>query len=201
MRVLTYQGALRVLQPIIVPVFDALQEGLDRAAEMHARSGIRRETDRLFYLYSARRFAYERLATLGLAQTATDGDRSVLGLSGLLLVHDGLVIRILRPEIDAAGRSRLALPGPSESRQAYYRQEPLPGLTATDNLVLSWRDTEEGSVEDPMLLARPVGGDSRRESLQVSWQGPLARNMARLRAKDLDELRPEVEFRMLDDLR
>jgi hypothetical protein len=199
MRVVSYQDAVRVLQPIIVPVFDALQEGLDRATEMHARSGIRRETDRLFYLYSARRFAYERLAALGLAQTADDGDRSVLGLSGLLLVHDGLLLRVLRPDIDTTGRSRTALPGHSETKQAFYRQEPLPGLAGTDNLVLSWRDVG-GSVEDPMVLARPVGGDFRRDNLLLSWQGPLSRDMARLRAKDLDELRPEAEFRMLDDL-
>jgi hypothetical protein len=199
MPVVSYQGAVRVLQPVIVPIFDALQEGLDRATEMHARSGIRRETDRLFFLYSARRFAYERLAALGLAQTADDGDRSVLGLSGLLLLHDGLMVRVLRPDVDATGRGLVPLPGHSEAKRAFYRQEPLPGLVSTDNVVLSWLD-KQGAVEDPMILARPVGGDFRRDSLLLSWQGPLSRDMARLRAKDLDELQPEVESRMLDDL-
>jgi hypothetical protein len=189
MRVVSYQGAVRVLQPIIVPVFDALQYGLDEAAAEHARRGFQRATDRWYFLHSARRSAFERLTALGLALTVDDGDRSLLNLSGLLVQHGSLMVRILRsPDGD-----QVPLPGHSEARQAFFHQEPLPGLESTDNLVLAWTD-EQGVLVDPMRLARPVGGDFRRDSLRLSWEGRLSRDLATLRAKDLDELQPERDY-------
>lgn len=192
MPVVSYQGAVRVLQPIIVPVFDALQHGLDEAAEEHARRGFQRATDPWYFLHSARRSAFERLASLGLARTVDDGDRSLLNLSGLLVQHGNLMVRILRPP----EANSVPLPGHSEARQAFFHQQPLPGLESTDNLLLTWTDTH-GVLSDPMVLARPVGGDHRRDSLRLSWEGRLSRDMATLRAKDLDELQPEREYRGL----
>jgi hypothetical protein len=52
---------------------------------------------------------------------------------------------------------------------------------------------------EPLTMARPVGGDHRRHSLQLSWEGPLSSQMATLRAADLDELRPAAEYPMLGD--
>jgi hypothetical protein len=195
MRVVSYQRAVRILQPVIVPVIDALQYGLDEAAVEHARRGFERGTDPWYFLHSARRSAFERLSALGLAQTVDDGDRSLLNLSGLLVHHGGLVVRVLRP--DADGPVGGPPPPPATGAlQAFYRQQPLPGLEGTDNLVLTWKDSD-GVVDDPLTLARPVGGDSRRDSLRLSWDGPLSRDMARLRAPDLDELRPEHQWETL----
>jgi hypothetical protein len=192
MHVVSYQHAIRLLQPIIDPIFDALQYGLDEAAAEHTRRRFERATDPWYFLHSARRSAFERLAAQGLAETVDDGDRSLLNLSGLLVRHDSLVIRILRPELDGSGRAQLPLPS-TGALQAFYHQQPLPGLEGADNLVLTWTD-DLGVVDDPMTLARPVGGDGRRDSLRLAWDGPLSRTMARLRARDLDELRPEHQY-------
>jgi hypothetical protein len=195
MHVVSYQRSVRLLQPVIAPLFDALQYGLDEAAAEHARRGFERATDPWYFLHSARRSAFARLAAAGLAETVDDGDRSLLNLSGLLVRHDSLVIRILRPELDGNGRALLPLPA-TGALQSFYHQQPLPGLEGTDNLVLTWTD-DRGVVTDPMTLARPVGGDARRDSLRLAWDGPLSRSMARLRARDLDELRPEHEYESL----
>jgi hypothetical protein len=195
MHVVSYQHSVRLLQPVIVPIFDALQYGLDEAMAEHARRGFERATDPWYFLHSARRSAFERLAAAGLAETVDDGDRSLLNLSGLLIRHDSLVIRVLRPELDHAGRPPLPRTG---AMRDFYHQQPLPGLEGTDNLILTWTD-DLGVVQDPMVLARPVGGDSRQDSLLLAWDGPLARDMARLRARDLDELQPEHQYGSLAD--
>lgn len=193
MHVVSYPQAVRLLQPVIGPVFDALQYGLDEASAEHARRRFERATDPWYFLHSARRSAFERLAADGLAETVDDGDRSALNLSGLLVRHASLVVRILRPEADHPGRPPLPVTG---AMQDFYHQRPLPGLEGADNLVLTWTD-DRGVVVDPMTLARPVGGDGRRDSLRLSWDGPLSRDMARLRARDLDELRPEHQYESL----
>jgi hypothetical protein len=190
MRVVSYQAAVRLLQPVIVPVLDALQYGLDEAAQEHARRGFRRETDPWYFLHSARRSAFERLAGLGLARTVDDGDRSLLNLSGLLVHHRDLAVRILRPEQDS-----IPLPA-SAALQGFYRQQALPGMDGADNLLLVWTD-DAGTLREPLRLVRPVDGDGRRDSLRISWEGRLARDMARLRARDLDELQPDLDYGVL----
>lgn len=186
--VVSYPDAVRLLQPVIDPVFDALQYGLDEAAAEHVRRGFERATDPWYFLHSARRSTFERLRPLGLVETVDDGDRSLLNLSGLLVRHRELVVRILRPDYDGGP----PLPA-SRALQAFYHQHPIPGFEGTDNLVLIWTDSD-GVVDDPMTLARPVGGDSRRDNLRLAWDGPLSRDMARLRARDLDELQPQHEW-------
>lgn len=195
MPVLSYQRAVGLLQPIIVPVFDALQLGLDEAAAEHVRRGFLRRTDPWYFLHSARRTAFERLAGLGLIETVEDGDRSLLNLSGLLIRHQNLAVRMLRPELDSAGREQVPL-APTLAKQHFYAQHPLPGLEDTANLLLIWSDTD-GVLADPMKLAHPIGGDSRRDNLQLAWEGPLSRGMADLRAHDLDELQPEHDYGLL----
>jgi hypothetical protein len=69
----------------------------------------------------------------------------------------------------------------------------------TDNLLLIWRD-DRGTLMDPMILVRPLRGDHRKESLQINWSGRLSRNMTDLRADDLDELVPDIEYRALGDV-
>lgn len=197
MRVVSYQHAVRLLQPVIEPIFAALQHGLDEAAAEHVRRGFERATDPWYFLHSARRSAFQRLAADGLAETVDDGDRSLLNLSGLLVRHHGLTVRILRPDPGAGGRTQIPLPA-TGALQAFYHQQPLPGLEGTDNLVLTWTD-DLGVLTDPLTLARPVGGDSRRESLLLDWDGPLSRSMVRLRARDLDELQPDHHYGSLAD--
>lgn len=192
MPVVNYQQALRTLQPIIVPIFDALQYGLDEAAAEHLRRGFVRETDKWYFLHSARRSAFEKLRDAGLAETVEDGDRSLLNLSGLLVRYKQLAVRILRPEVDGAGRELLPLPA-TRAMQDFFHQQPFPGMEGTDNLLLVWSD-DRGVVRDPLRLARPVGGDAHRDSLRTAWDGPLSRSMATLRARDLDELQPRHEF-------
>lgn len=197
MHVVSYQRAVRLLQPVIEPILAALQYGLDEAAAEHARRGFERTTDPWYFLHSARRSAFERLSADGLAETVDDGDRSLLNLSGLLVRHQSLAIRILRPDPAAGGRAQIPLPV-TGALQAFYHQQPLPGLEGTDNLVLTWTD-DLGVLVDPLSLARPVGGDSRRDSLLLDWDGPLSRSMARLRARDLDELQPDHQYGSLGD--
>lgn len=195
MPVLSYQRAVGLLQPVIVPVFDALQYGLDEAAAEHVRRGFRRETDPWYFLHSARRSAFERLAATGLAETVEDGDRSLLNLSGLLVRYRQLAVRVLRPELDHAGHPLVPVAS-TTAMQQFYGQRPLPGMEDTANLLLIWSDVD-GVVTDPGKLAHPIGGDSRRDNLHLAWEGPLSRGMADLRAKDLDELQPERDYGML----
>ena len=63
----------------------------------------------------------------------------------------------------------------------------------TDNLLLLWRDNQ-GVLVEPLTLVRPVGGDHRRDSLTLSWRGKLSREMADMRAADLDGLRPDADW-------
>jgi hypothetical protein len=195
MPVLSYQRAVGLLQPIIVPVFDALQYGLDEASAEHVRRGFLRKSDRHYFLHSARRSAFERLSGLGLVVTVDDGDRSLLSLSGLLINHRNLAIRMLRPETDAAGREQVPL-APTQAKQDFYAQRALPGMDETANLLLVWSDTD-GRLNDSMKLVHPIGGDNRRDNLQLAWEGPLRRDMAALRARDLDELQPERDYGLL----
>jgi len=199
MHVSSYSAIVRAIQPIIVTVFDALAFGLAESNEEHARRRLEREDDPWYYLHSARRSALVHLQRAGgLAATIEEGDRSLLPLSGILIPYRNVVLRALRPEINGAGVHVTPLPGHSEAKKAFYRQEPIPGFEGADNVLLLWADTD-GVLSDPMTLARPIGGDHTRSSLRLSWDGPLRRSMAVLRAEDLDLLRPEHEYMQLGD--
>jgi hypothetical protein len=197
MHVNSYAAIVRAIQPIIVPVFDALAFGLAESNKEHARRKLVREDDPWYYLHSVRRSALVHLQRAGgLAATVEEGDRSLLPLSGILIPYRNVVLRVLRPETNRAGVHMTPLPGNSEAKKAFYRQEPIPGFEGADNVLLLWRDTD-GVISDSMTLARPIGGDHQRSNLRLSWDGPLRRSMAALRAEDLDLLRPEHEYMQL----
>jgi hypothetical protein len=199
MHVMTYASVVRAIQPIIVPVFDALTNGLREASEEHARRSLRREDDPWYYLHSTRRSALEYLRTAGgLAATVEEGDRSMLPLSGLLIPYRNVVLRLLRPDTNRAGLPEIPIPGRSQAKQSFYRQKAISGLEGADHVLLIWTDTD-GVLDDPVKLARPSYGDHRRDTLRLSWDGPLRRSMASLRAEDLDVLRPDHDYGQIED--
>ncbi|WP_152990430.1 hypothetical protein [Sphaerimonospora mesophila] len=192
----SYARVVRTLQPIIVPVCTALQNGLTASQEIHSDRNLRRRDDPWFYAHAARRIAVEELREKGLQAWNEDNDRPELGLSGILMYFQGLAVRVLRASLDEAENVMIPVPGRSKPRQAFWRQgkglDQLPGME-TDNILLLWHD-KEGVLVDPMLLVRPLGGDHRRDSLRLDWQGKLSRGMASYRATDLDEFQPDVEY-------
>jgi hypothetical protein len=196
MHMATFKQVIGVLRPVIVPVYSALQSGLDEATTLHAQRQHRRSDDPHYFVHTVRRVAAEQLRAEGFLAESEDADRPALSLSGLLVHHGGVALRILRPELDRRGKILVPVPGRSQPRQAFWRQEPqLPGME-TDNILLLWSD-EDGAVVDPMVLVRPLAGDHRRDSLQLEWRGRLSRSMASLRAADLDELVPDIEYQRI----
>ncbi|MEU8061745.1 hypothetical protein [Microbispora bryophytorum] len=192
----TYAEVVRTLQPIIVPVFSAVGIGLEAAQEEHATRKFRRSDDPHYYLHTVRRVAVDRLTGQGLQAMNEEADRPLLPLSSILVFYKGIALRVLRPEVHPSGETVIPVPGRSHARQAFWRQDAgsaLPGME-TDNILLLWTDSD-GVLDEPMTLVRPLGGDHRRNSLRLHWKGKLAREMANLRAADLDELRPDVEYR------
>jgi hypothetical protein len=199
MHMATYGQAVGLLRPVIVPVFEALEAGLRTAAEDHAAKRFRRRDDPWFYGHTVRRVAIEQLRSVGLQAEAESG-QPIYAMSGLLVFHQGLAVRVLRPEITRMGLVQIPLPGRSRARQQFWRQKAgsaIPGLE-TDNLLLVWKDTA-GILDEPLLLVRPLGGDHRRGNLRLDWQGRLERAMADRRVEDLNELVPDVEYRKLGD--
>lgn len=194
----TYAEVVRALQPVIVPVFSALATGLETAQKEHAKRKFRRSDDPHYYLHTVRRIAVEDLTARGLQAMNEEADRPLLPLSSILVFYKGIALRVLRPEVHPGGDVIIPVPGRSLARQAFWRQDAgsaLPGLQ-TDNILLLWTDTD-GVLDEPMTLVRPRGGDHHRSSLRLHWRGKLAREMANLRAADLDELRPDVEYRQM----
>lgn len=196
----TYREAVRAFQPVIEPTYDALQAGLKQAAEDHALKRFRRQDDPHYYLHTVRRVAVKQLQGDGLQAIDDNSNRPLLALSSILIPYRGFAVKVLHTRKDDAGNFIIPIPGPSKDRQAFWRQaagSALPGME-TDNMLLLWCD-DMGELVDPMLLVRPLGGDHRRYSLRFEWAGRLSRDMARLRAADLDELRPAVEYRQMGD--
>jgi hypothetical protein len=200
MHMTTYQQAMRVLQPVIEPTFDALKTGLKQAAEDHAKRQFRRHDDPHFYLHAVRRVAVMELQSKGLQAIDDTSNKPLLAMSSILIPFKGLAVKVLHTRRHDAGSLIIPVPGRSKDRQRFWRQEAgsaLPGM-ATDNMLLLWID-DKGELVDPMLLVRPTGGDHRRYSLRFDWAGKLSRDMARLRAADLDELTPAYEYRQMGD--
>lgn len=198
MRMATYQATLRAIQPIIEPLFDALHRGLDHANELHERSGYRRDRDGHYWAHAVRRFMADQMSDLGLLAESETSDRPALPLSSLYLRHGGVELRIFRGDVLPSGELQVPIPGKSPGRQAFWRQEPMLEGMQTDNILVIWSD-DAGQLREPLVLARPVGGDHRRESLRLQWRGPLERRMGEMRAADLDELRPTWEMPELGD--
>jgi hypothetical protein len=194
---INYGRAVQTLQPVIEPVCDALSKGLEDANEIHTAKAFRRALDPWFYLHAVRRTACDLLRKQGL-QAELEGSRRSLALSGIEVHYRGIAMKILRPGIAKSGAMQVPIPGRSRPRQAFWRQDAVLEGMETENLLLLWRD-DQGELADPMLLVRPLGGDHRRGSLELDWDGPLSRSMAKLRAEDLDNLYPRHDYRKLGD--
>lgn len=176
MRMPSFRKTVQILQPAILPIVSALGRGLDAANEQHAGQQFRRRDDPWYYAHTVRRVACDQLRSHGLQAVAEESDRPYLALSGLLVFHRNVALRIMRPEQTKAGRFVTPIPGRSAPRQRFWRQDSmLPGMQ-TDNLLLLWQD-RDGELIEPMQLVRPVGGDHRRSSLRVAmgWS-PLKRH-------------------------
>ncbi len=185
----SYGGALRALHPIMDTVFQSLDEGLQEAQAYHTKKLYQRRDDPHFYLHAARRHACTVLEREGLSAKLVD-EAAKLNMSGILVQHRSFAVRILHTQQDTKGRVQLPIPGRSKQRQGFWHQEPpIPGME-TDNLILLWLDVD-GALVDPMILLRPLGGDHRRGTLRLEWRGKVARDMARLKAEDLDALEPD----------
>jgi hypothetical protein len=198
MRVATFGQTVVRLHPVISPVFEALDAGLKTAAEHHADKGFHRGDDPWYYGHTVRRVAIKKLQGYGL-QALADPGRPVYAMSGLLIFHQNLAVRLLRPPTTRRGRIEIPVPGRSAARQRFWKQEAgsaLPGME-TDNLLL-WTD-KAGILDEPLRLVGPLGGDHRRRSLKFQWSGPLERSMAARRVEDLNELVPDVEYPTLGD--
>lgn len=189
--VATYVETVQALRPIIPVVYEALQAGLDAAATDHEKRHLERTADPHYFSYSARRTAVERLRSKGLLRLGDRGDRSALAMSGIQLDHAGHRLWVQR-----SANKDIPLPGKSGPKGRFYRQEPT--LEGWNNLLMLWRD-DAGTLEDPLWLVRPLGGDNRRKELRLDWQGPLRLSMAGMRESDLDQLQPFTEWKQLGD--
>ena len=189
MRMTTYGGALSALHPIVQPIFDSLAEGLEESQRYHTEKSYLRSDDPHFYLHMARRHACEELGKQGVHARLVD-DSAALNMSGILLYHGGLAVRVLHTQRDGRERVQIPVPGHSQLRQDFWGQAPaIPGLD-TDNVLLLWLDNE-GTLEDPMIMIRPLGGDHQRSSLRLEWRGKVSREMGTRRAEDLVDLEPD----------
>jgi hypothetical protein len=198
MHMTTCQEALRVIQPIIKPIFSGLRRGLEAAATLHERDGLTRQRDPWFWAHAARRKAADELAASGLLLESETRDRPQLAMSGLLIRYRSVAIRIFKADLTPGGHVIVPVPGRSRDKQMFWRQDQTLEGMEQDNLLLLWTD-DAGTLVDPLTLVRPRWGSHRRDSLQLDWEGPLSEHMASLRVADLDELRPDVEYPRLGD--
>lgn len=195
MRMASFGQTVSRLQPVIKPIFDALDAGLTAAAADHARRGLQRPDDPWYFAHSARRTVCDKLKAAGLQAVDEDTGRPANPMSGLLVTYGGIALKILRPTIDRRGRVVLPIPGPSAKRQEFWRQQPALDLAGvpTDNIILLWHD-KDGVLVEPLTLFRPLGGSHRRDSLKLDWRGTLQRSMATMRAADLELLPAVAEY-------
>lgn len=189
MHVASYGRALGALHPIIPTIYGSLDKGLKESQSYHTDRSYVRSDDPHFYLHAARRKACDELTEKGLLARLVD-DSKPLNMSGILIYHRDFAVRVLHAQMDRNGKVEIPVPGHSRQRQDFWRQVPtLPGMS-TDNLLMLWLD-EEGSLVDPMILVRPLGGDHRRGNLRLEWRGKVTREMSTLRAEDLVDLEPD----------
>jgi hypothetical protein len=193
----TYGEALSGLRNIIKPVFEAIEAGLEASAQHHATFKILRKDEPWHYLHTVRRVAVEKLREAGL-QATREGNRFALPLSGILVIYGGYVVRVLHADGgDTSEAVQVPVPGRSKAKQSFWRQDPFDGMK-TENLLLLWQD-KAGQLIEPMLLARPLGGDYQRNSLRLAWDGEIFRRMANMRAEDLNGLEPRRKYLEMGD--
>lgn len=188
----SYSQGVRALQDIIAPLYGALEHGLAVSSEYHADRSLLRRDDPWFYLHMVRRIAVERLRAEGIQPVKDETGAPLLALSGIMLLHRGLAVRVLHAQAAPGMAPDVPTPGRSQSKQAFWHQQPaLPGLQ-TDNHLLLWQD-EDGTLSERMEFVRPLSGDYQRSNLEVEWRGPLFKRLGMLRAADLDELQPDYQ--------
>ncbi|MGN9907914.1 hypothetical protein ACTMTJ_10235 [Phytohabitans sp. LJ34] len=191
----SYGRALSALHPTFATIFRSLEEGLEEAQRYHTERMYKRSDDPHLFLHLARRRACAVLEEAGLSARLVD-DSAALNMSGIQIHHQGFAVRVLHTQRGGAGDVEVPVPGLSKPRQDFWRQaSAIPGLD-TDNLLLLWLD-DGGLLADPMILIRPLGGDSSRANLQLEWRGKIFREMAKLRAEDLVDLEPDWQAERL----
>jgi hypothetical protein len=75
MHMTTYQQAVRVLQPVIEPTYEALRDGLKQASTDHAERAFVRKHDPHYYLHTVRRVAVQKLQGKGLQAVLENSDK------------------------------------------------------------------------------------------------------------------------------
>jgi hypothetical protein len=201
MRMVTYAQAVSAMQPIIEPIYDSLEAGLTAAGDLHTARGLVRADDPWYYIHTVRRVACDRLRAVGVQAEDDETGRPLLAMSGLMVYHRDLAIRVMhaRPLEGSVDKpAEIPIPGRSIPRQRFWSQASMLPELQTDNHLLLWLD-DDGWLVDRMTLVRPMGGDHQRASLRLNWTGPIRRAMACLRTRDLDELAPDTEYPLFGD--
>ncbi|WIX85841.1 hypothetical protein [Amycolatopsis sp. DG1A-15b] len=185
---------------MIERLFDAFDDAAQEADAHHVDKGLLRRDDEHYYSAVTRRLVLRDLKADGLYLARDEDDRPRNPMSSIQIPYNGLVVWVFKAAKirDFDPRHQVPLPGHSAPKRAFWRQEPVLGLTGMpmDNLLLLWSE-ERGEVEPTMTLVRPLGGDHRRDSLTLHWIGPLRRDMAALAVEDLNEMQASVENPML----
>ncbi|HWL35148.1 MAG TPA: hypothetical protein VNQ77_03045 [Frankiaceae bacterium] len=185
----SYGATIGRVASVMPPLVDALQTGIDLANEYWMRFGWRRHHYPQLWSHLVRTHALGRLGEAGFVADVDDdeGAGTTPPMSALLIEHGQDILKVRLSQ-----DGKVPLPGPSAALTNYYRQHPqLPGLE-TKNLVVLWRH-EHGRLVEPLTLVRPLDGGRSERDLVLGWVGPVDRGMVRLRAADLDELRPLFE--------
>jgi hypothetical protein len=199
----SYGRTVQTLQPVILQLFDTFEDALKQANRGHTDKEYDRRDDEHYFSATTRREVLQQLKDVGLIALKEDGRRPWLPMSALVVHHVDVALwirkasRVNNPDVDTTpGEDRvwheIPLPGRSPRKKQFWRQDPMLPDLQTDNMLLLWSETT-GVLDPTMTLVRPLGGDHRRANLRFEWAGRLRRDMARLSAADLDELRPTVE--------
>lgn len=191
MRMGSYREVVAKLQPIVPTLFEAFTEAVELANTEHTEKGYARSDDPWFYAHNARRDVLHRLNTAGLIVRDESAEKPQYPMSALRINYDDLAVWMFKRPRPNKGTHEIPVPGRSDDKRRFWRQEPmLPGM-ATDNILLLWSE-DRGALDAAMTLVRPLGGDHRRDSLQVAWVGSLTKEMATFSGADLNELEPTM---------
>jgi hypothetical protein len=200
MHMITYGATLAKMQPIIEPLFDAFAAAAGDAAAHHAEHELSRRDDQHYYAAVIRRLVLRDLMDNGLYLSREEDERPLNPMSSLQIPYEGLVIWAFKAAriSGSVPQHQVPLPQHSESKRAFWRQEPVLALGGmpTENILLLWSE-EQGVIHPAMTLVRPLGGDHRRDNLRTHWIGPLRREMANVAVDDLSEMQAAVENPML----
>lgn len=189
----SYRATIARIAPAIAPLADALQHGIDRANAYWSQHAWHPRHYPQLWSHLVRTHTLTRLGTAGFVANPDDEEDGGITppMSALLIEHHYDIIKV-RLSQDGS----VPIPGNSQALTDYYRQHPqLPGME-TNNLVMLWAH-RDGRLVEPLTLVRPTDGGRRQRDLVLEWSGSVSREVATLRAADLDELRPHFEQRAL----